>query len=97
MLCRFHLPCCFETDESGSGIYIFEESNINSGGQYDNTSGAYTTPYNGVYLIDVHLQAIFTSGTTGFQICVDGPNYYTNTFQYGDYKPTTVIIQLQAG
>ena len=77
--------------------YICEESNINSGGQYDNTTGYYTTPYNGVYLIGVHLQAIFTSGTIGFQIRVDGPNYYTYTFQYGDYKPTTVIIQLEAG
>ena len=85
-----------ETEDTVSGIYIFEESVINPGGHYDNTSGAYTAPYDGVYLIGVHLQDTSTSGTIGFQIRVDGTNYYANTYQYGEYKSATMIIQLEA-
>ena len=86
-----------EADDTGNGIYIFQESVINPGGHYDNTSGAYTAPYDGVYLFGVHLQASATSGTIGFHVRVDGTNYYANTWQYGEYKSATVIIQLEAG
>ena len=86
-----------QSDDAGGGIYIFQKSVINPGGHYDNTSGAYTAPYDGIYLIGVHLQATSTSGTIGFQIRIDGTNYYADTWVVAEYKSATMIIQLEAG
>ena len=49
-----------QSDDAGGGIYVFQKSVINPGGHYDNTSGAYTAPYDGIYLIGVHLKATST-------------------------------------
>ena len=86
-----------EADDAGSGIYVFQESVINPGGHYDNTSGVYTAPYDGFYLIGVHLQTSSTSGDIGFTIRVDGSNYYADYAVYAEYKSATLVIQLEAG
>ena len=84
-------------DDSTDGVYIFEESLINPGGHYDNTSGTYTAPYDGVYLFGVQLQTSSTSSNIGSQIRVNGTIVYADTAENGNYKPVTLILELTAG
>ena len=84
-------------DDSTDGVYIFEESVINSGGHYDNTSGTYRAPYDGFYLFGVQLQTSSTSSNIGTQIRVNGTIVYADTAENGNYKPVTLILELTAG
>ena len=64
-----------DTQQEPGDPIIFEDSKINPGGFYDNTTGIYTVPLDGTYEFYVHLSA------------VEGPDWYM-TFQVDGMEAT---------
>ena len=71
------------------------------GGNFNNNTGVYTAPYNGVYLFCVQKRSDDNDGD--FKITIDGVDTtVTGESSYSDdypaqYGTTTVLLQLDAG
>ena len=78
---------------------IFDREKYDYGNNYNTSTGIYTVPYNGLYLI--HARVYGTDKDAGHSITVDGDAV---TYTYGhdpDYQDqsasTSVVLHLQAG
>ena len=76
---------------------IFDRDVINPGGYYNNQTGYYTVPYDGIYQFHAQVQA--SSSTVLIELRVDGGavgSHADGPFHDG-YRSATVLLQLEAG
>ncbi len=84
---------------SGGDPIPFDTAVYDYGNNYDPSTGIYTVPYNGLYLIQSHINGLDHSAT--HYIKVDG-EFTTYSRGYdGDYifeeASTTIVLHLQSG
>ena len=87
------------TTSSSDSPVNFDWDVINPGGHYDNTTGYYTVPYDGIYQFHVQMQSYSSSYTIYIHIYVDGSTTgsHADSWSHDGYRSATVLLELEAG
>ena len=86
------------TVASSSGDVIFEREEINPGSYYNNQTGIYTVPYDGIYQFHASAQSD-NDEVLNIQIHVDGSvtGSHSDGYNHENYRSATILLQLEAG
>ena len=93
------LAALSSTTSSSAGPVIFDWVQINHGGHYNNDTGIYTVPYDGIYQFHVQTPAYSSSGNVRIDIEVDGTavGSHADPWVHDQYRSATVLLEIEAG
>lgn len=80
---------------------VFNKVYVNDGGSYDNQTGVFTAPYDGVYLLSYFI-AEYNTGQIVTRLMLDGTNIADSVAEsiqdrHNDQGGNLVILKLQMG